>query len=97
MRRLLTFCSAVGLLCGALGCHTCCGTGLGDGSHKVHGRCDCEEPSYGCHWESYCGHGDGHAVAPAVAPAMAPVPQAEPLKALPKEVTPPNKEDGAKE
>jgi hypothetical protein len=93
MRRLLAIWSAVGLLCGALGCHSsCCSSGLGDGVHKVHGRCDCEEPEYGCHWEGYM-HG-GHAAAPAPAMAMPPAglpagPPAEQLKTLPKDVTPP--------
>jgi hypothetical protein len=76
MRQLIILCSTVGLLCGAVGCHS-------TGDHaKVHGRCDCEELGYGCHYEQYTG-GAGHAMAPAP-----PAPQAEPLKALPKEVTP---------
>jgi hypothetical protein len=78
MRRLLAICSAVGLLCGALGCHTCSGGG------HVSGRCDCDDaPEYGCHFDMY-GHG-GSAVAPL---SSVPVPQAEPLKALPKEIMP---------
>jgi hypothetical protein len=80
MRRLLAICSALGLLCGALGCHSCCGGG------HVSGRCDCDDgPEYGCHYDMYS-HG-GHDGA-AVGPASAPMPMAEPLKALPKEVAP---------
>jgi len=76
MRRLLAICSAVGLLCGALGCHWDCGG-------CVHGRCDCDEgPCYGCHYEGY---GHGHVVATPPAP-VAPV--AEPLKVMPKGAEP---------
>ncbi len=93
MRRLLLLCSAVGLLCGALGCHSChdcgcaggCGGGYGTG--HVHGRCDCDNgPEWGCHYEDYC-HG-GHEAAVAAPISAAPLPGAEPLKALPKEVMP---------
>ena len=75
MRRLLAIMSAVGLLCGALGCHSC---GFG---HKVHGRCDCDEgPLYGCHCDTP-GHGP---VIATPAPAAAPRPVAEPIKEMPK-------------
>ena len=77
MRRLLAICSAVGLLCGALGCHSC-----SDHAH-MHGRCDCDEgPLYGCHYDMYS-HGPDHAMVPAAA-----MPMAEPLKPMPKEVAP---------
>jgi hypothetical protein len=88
MRRLLAICSAVGLLCGALGCHSCCGScGAGGGGH-VSGRCDCDEgPEYGCCFDLYAHGGHG---GPGIGPVAAPMPQApaEPLKALPKDVTP---------
>jgi hypothetical protein len=72
MRRLLAICSAVGLLCGALGCHSC-----PDHGH-MHGRCDCDDgPAYGCHYETYY-HGADHAAMPA--------PEAP--KSLPKDVMP---------
>ncbi len=83
MRRLLVICSAVGLFCGALGCHSAC-----DGGH-VHGRCDCDDgPAYGCHYDTY-GHDDhdGSALAPV---SSAPLPPAETLKPLPREVMPPD-------
>jgi hypothetical protein len=86
MRRLLVLCSAVGLLCGALGCHSCC-----EGGH-VHGRCDCDNgPEWGCHYELYChgGHDEAVIPGPAAAPTgAAPMPAGEPLKSLPKEVMP---------
>jgi hypothetical protein len=83
MRRLLVLCSAVGLLCGVLGCYDCSG--------HAHGRCDCDDgPLYGCHYEDYCaggdhGYGGGAVVHSAdVHPGMQP----EPLKAMPKEAMP---------
>jgi hypothetical protein len=86
MRRLLAIWSAVGLLCGALGCHH-----YGGGGNCVHGRCDCwDGPEYGCHYEAY-GHDHGHAFAPA--PVARPAPTAEPLKEMPKDVAPKDKED----
>jgi hypothetical protein len=106
MRRLLAICSAVGLLCGALGCATCacdsgCGSGLsGCGSgHKVHGRCDCDDgPQYGCHFDMCC-HAHGPLATPAVQPVMPlkPMPStppvAEPLKDMPKDVSPKKEEE----
>jgi hypothetical protein len=80
MRRLLAICSAVGLLCGALGCHWDCGG-------CIHGRCDCENgPLYGCPCE-LSGHGHVLATAPFPAPAP-PAPVAEPLKVMPKDIAP---------
>jgi hypothetical protein len=77
MRRLLAICSAVGLLCGALGCQSCQGLG------KMHGRCDCDNgPQYGCCFDMYT-HGPDHA-----APASSTMPMAEVLKPMPKEVKP---------
>ncbi len=99
MRRLLAICSAVGLLCGALGCATCaCDSGCSSG-HKVHGRCDCDEgPQYGCHFDMCC-----HAHGPVATPIAAPVvplkpmpstpPVAEPLKEMPKDVAPKKEEE----
>jgi hypothetical protein len=87
MRRLLAICSAVGLLCGALGCHT------GRDWGCTHGRCDCEDgPLYGCHWEDCCSSNDhGYGPAPVVHVSGASQMPAEPLRAMPKEVMP--KED----
>ena len=85
MRRLLAICSAVGLLCGALGCHC---------SHEcVHGRCDCDEgPLYGCCFDA---NGHSHVVAPPLAAPIVPgapgaptPPVAEPLKVKPKDGEP---------
>jgi hypothetical protein len=73
MRRLFAIWSAVGLLCGALGCHS-----SPDNHGKMHGRCDCDD-GWGCHPEMYY-QGAGHAAM--AAPAALP---AEQLKALPKE------------
>ncbi len=87
MRRLLAICSAVGLLCGALGCHTCDEAYEARTHGHVHGRCDCDEgPQWGCHFDCYDhGHG-GHAVLAAPAPdGTHPEVIPEPPKALPKE------------
>jgi hypothetical protein len=90
MRRLLAIWSAVGLLCGALGCQF-------HDAHCIHGRCDCDGPGYGCHYDYYehsYGHGGdvmphggdamlhGHLVAPPGAPSV------EPIKEMPKVVSP---------
>jgi hypothetical protein len=80
MRRLLVIWSAVGLLCGALGCHNCTHVG---------GKCDCDEMGYGCPSPLCSGHGAGSNYCAAVAPVPAPAGrQAETLKDMPKEVTP---------
>jgi hypothetical protein len=70
MRRLLVLCSAVGLLCGVVGCQSCCG--LGSGTGHAHGRCDCDDgPQWGCCFETYL-HGSDHgAPVGVVAPAAA--------------------------
>jgi len=91
MRRLLATYSAVGLLCSAVGCNSatgllCAPAGCHSCNEHTHiaGRCDCDEPGYGCHYDMYY---SGHAAAPT---PVAPAP--EKLKALPKDA--PSKEDG---
>jgi hypothetical protein len=95
MRHLLAICSAVGLLCGAVGCSTC---GY-EHAHKVHGRCDCDDGlGYGCHFDM-CSHAHGPVSYPVVQPGvpLKPMPKdvssGEPLKEMPKDVTPKKEEE----
>ncbi|HKI32429.1 MAG TPA: hypothetical protein VKA46_11215 [Gemmataceae bacterium] len=83
MRRLLAIGSVVGLLFGAQGCnwseHQC-----------IHGRCDCDGPAYGCHYDMYS-HGHDHELDHGGEPVLAPVPVGSPAEVIPfppTEVTP---------
>ena len=84
MRRLLAICSAVGLLCGALGCHHCDEAWEARYHGHVHGRCDCDNgPAWGCHFDCY-DHSHCHGGGPELAPVGPPPPHPELIPEPPK-------------